>query len=170
MTGTAMDVTTNLGPGTNRFRATLMDDLRAGAKLEITTKGGAGADLIQLTASADVDIAATAGLGFIAMGQGGRDRISTTYRGRLDGSLFQSLSGNQEDDDLFSLVVLDAASRGNFVANQYGGPDDDTLSVILGQTVAAPSGGLILGGSGVNRSTQSAGIQVSDVQESFTLP
>jgi hypothetical protein len=169
MTGKAMDITTNLGPGNNRFRAAIAADLRAGARLEFSTRGGAGGDLIQLNALADVDLAATASLGFSAAGNGGRDRISTTYRGRLDGTLFQSLSGNQGEDNLFSLVVLDQGSRGTFVANQFGGADDDDLGVVLGQPVAAPSGGIIDGGSGFNRSTQSAGIQVSDVQQSFTL-
>jgi hypothetical protein len=169
MTGTAMRITTKLGPGHNRFRATIAADLQAGADLTFDTRGGADADLIQLSALAGVDIARGAGLTFDARGNGGPDRIGTTYSGRIDGALFESLHGNQGDDTLFSVVAPDRGSRGTFVANQFGGADDDDLGVVFGQPVAGPSGGIIDGGTGFNRSTQSAGIQVSDVQQSFTL-
>jgi hypothetical protein len=165
----AMDITTNLGAGNNRFRATIAADLLTGGRLDFTTRGGADTDLIQLNALANVFIATNASLGFSAAGNGGSDRISATYRGQVDGSLFLSLSGNQGDDELFSVVVLDPNSRGSFAANQFGGPDDDDLGVVLGQPATGIRGGLIDGGSGVNRSTQSAGIRVDDVQKSFTL-
>src|SRR5262245_56214638 len=162
MRGTAMNIKTNLGNGNNRFRAIIAADLLGSASLEFRTNGGGGADLIQMNAWANVDFAATSSLDFIVAGHGSPDRISTTYRGKLDGFLFQSLSGNEGDDELFSLVVLDQGSRGTNVTNQFGGPQDDNLGIVLGQPADRPIGGLIDGGSGVNSSIQSPGIRVDD--------
>jgi hypothetical protein len=168
--GQVRTVDVRLGDGADAFIANLYNpgtgigsDLLFGSRLEISGRGGAGNDVMQINANRDVDVAAAATLKMMLAGETGNDVLIALYRGENDGDTsFRMLDGGAGNDTIRASLHEDLGSTGTSVGLAQGGIGDDAIGLFL-ITQNPPSLAILDGGAGTDVGNATANVTVINV-------
>jgi hypothetical protein len=162
---TKLNFATHLGAGPGQFRATLNGDLTGTANVNLSVRGNAAFDGMNVQVHGNV--AATAALAITEQGGAGKDTMHADYWGKVDGHLTINLLGGQQFDWSESNVHLAAGSSGWVSDRVVGSPGDDLLILRLYDAGTHLRSRLaqIDGGGGFNAAMRTPNVQLIRIQE-----
>jgi hypothetical protein len=172
--GVERAVEASLGRHLDSFIARLGGDLLPGSVLRLSVDGGLHRDLVQLDASADVDVAAGASLLMGLNGGPAGDNVIVRYRGEMDGHLLMDADGGPDgaNDVVAAQFDLDAGSSGLLEAVERGHMGDDYLRLVIHKRRADPAvvRGLIDGGPGFDIAVHTPNVKVVNCESEVMVP
>jgi hypothetical protein len=128
--GTTRTVEVLLGNGDDTFAADLGHGIDVDSSLTLRASGQNGKDNLSVTGPAAGDAAILAGrLNVELNGGNGKDVLSFTFAGEVDGSLDFSADGGNGKDNISGDVAAAADSTGSVKAHVLGGNGKDDLNL-----------------------------------------
>jgi hypothetical protein len=162
---TRLNFAAHLGAGPDQFHAALNGDLSGKADVNLSVKGNAAFDGMNVQAHGNVGAAAQ--LAISEQGGQGKDTMHADYWGRVDGRLTIHLNGGAQFDWIESSVTLAAGSSGRVEDKILGSPGDDVLILRLHDqgTHLRSRTAQIDGGGGFNVAMHTPNVRLVRIQQ-----
>jgi hypothetical protein len=169
---TQLSFRAGMADGDDKFSAVLKGDLQGLATVAISAPGGAGNDTLGINAGNDVDVGRFARLLLALSGGGGLvDRVSATYSGELDGTLWARLASNEGSDVLTADIDTAAGSTGGLDAAVASGAGNDVASFTWNDEGNVNKIRAALGaGDGVDTCTHTANVDDGGCEVGIVVP